>query len=149
MWIADLSPYGNEGDLRAIGFLEHGRDYPRGEVSEEFFAKLCELISNAWNPPIATGGDHLCQLCRFTGGGPAQFRGYLVSNTSNCEIFVPGTGIVYVAPISLPHYIDAHEYCPPMPFREAVLSCPPMRSVAYFKALLANGARDLVKDCLS
>ena len=36
----------------------------------------------------------------------------------------------------LPHYIDAHEFQPPPEFQRAVMSCPPMRSMEYFKAIL-------------
>ena len=145
MWIADLSPYADDLPLLSVGFLAREQGYKRGEVSEEFFTKLCALASNAWNPPVVAGGFHICELCRFTGGGTARFRDYQVSNVSNRELYVPGTDVVFVAPISITHYIDAHEYCPPLQFQEAVLQCPPMRSVDYFKALLANGARELVK----
>lgn len=145
MWIADLSPYADDLPLLSVGFLAREQVYQRGEVSEEFFTKLCALVSNAWNPPVVTAGVHFCELCRFTGGSVAQFQGYQVSNISNRELFVPGDGFVYVAPISITHYVDAHEYYPPFEFQEAVLRCPPMRSAAYFKALLANGARELIK----
>lgn len=148
MWIADLSPYSAEEPFLAIGFLARGQDYERGDVSMEFFAKLCELASNAWSPPVASAGVHLCELCRFTGGGSAIFQNYPVTSVSNAEIYVPGNGIIYIAPISVPHYVDAHEYCPPKVFQEAVLNCPSMRSIPYFKSLLANGARDFVKDSL-
>ena len=43
------------------------------------------------------------------------------------------------------HYIAAHWYRPPDVFLEAVRACPPMRSMDYMKALLANGGRGLVR----
>jgi hypothetical protein len=36
------------------------------------------------------------------------------------------------------HYILAHGYAPPQEFCDAVLRCPPMRSPAYFQAIVAN-----------
>ena len=46
---------------------------------------------------------------------------------------------VFVGPIMIPHYIDAHEYSPPTDFQEAVLRCPEMRSVAYLRELKSRG----------
>lgn len=43
------------------------------------------------------------------------------------------------------HYVDAHEYCPPQPFLDAILACPPMRSTAYLKQLLAKGPPGFTK----
>jgi hypothetical protein len=55
------------------------------------------------------------------------------------DLYVPGQGVVFVAPSLIAHYIDAHEYAPPAAFQDAVEACPPMRSVAYLRALLKNG----------
>ena len=148
-WFADLSPcnYFSSDDsrFRAVGWLTRGKSFITGEVSEEVFEKLCQLLINPWNP-VYPGGSHHCELCRFTGGtGVGQFKGFTVAGTSAASLFVPGDGIIYVAPSSIAHYIDAHAYQPPDEFCQAVLNCPPMRSVQYFKALLANGGRELVK----
>ena len=43
------------------------------------------------------------------------------------------------------HYIDAHHYKPPDIFIEATMACPEMRSMDYFRMLLANGGRSLVR----
>ena len=145
MWIADLSPYGDDEHFLAVGYLARGQAFTTGDVSVEFFTRLCQLLQNPWNPAYPAG-LHLCEFCRFTYGALARFGDYTVSSVSNCELFVPGDGVIYVAPISIAHYIDAHEYSPPAEFCEAVLRCPPMRSMAYFKALLDNGARELVKN---
>jgi hypothetical protein len=61
-------------------------------------------------------------------------------------LYVPGESVIYVTPASISHAIDAHGYLPPEEFCRAVMACPPMRSVPYFKALLANGGRELVKS---
>jgi hypothetical protein len=74
-------------------------------------------------------GPHFCDFCRIsTVGGVAN-------------LFIPGEGVLYVAPELIVHYVDAHEYAPPIEFQRAVLACPPMRSAAYFKAILANGPK--------
>ncbi|NNB86422.1 hypothetical protein HJC10_33875 [Corallococcus exiguus] len=46
---------------------------------------------------------------------------------------------MFIAPTMIVHYIDAHEYVPPMEFQEAALKCPEMRSMAYLKAIRACG----------
>jgi hypothetical protein len=50
---------------------------------------------------------------------------------------------VYVAPSLVVHYIDAHQYAPPDAFQHAVTSCPPMRSMDYFKAIRKHGIHRL------
>lgn len=149
-WYPDLSPcdyFGDElsGSVRAIGWLSRQHPYPRGEVSAEVFERLCQLLQNPWDPAVATAGMHLCEFCRFTGGtGVAQYQGYRISGVSASSLFIPGEGIIYVAPTAIAHYIDAHEYCPADEFCRAVMSCPEMRSMAYLKAILGNGGRGLL-----
>lgn len=55
------------------------------------------------------------------------------------NLFVPGEGLIYVAPSMIAHYIDAHAYEPPSVFWEAVMKCPEMWSDAYGQALILNG----------
>ncbi|AMV29564.1 hypothetical protein VT84_34535 [Gemmata sp. SH-PL17] len=59
------------------------------------------------------------------------------------NLWLPGDGFLFVAPSLILHYMDAHEYSPPDEFQEAVRACPPMRSMAYLKALLKNGPKEL------
>jgi hypothetical protein len=122
---------GNEA-LLAIGWLGTGVEFKRGQVSEEFFRKLTALAAEPWQPPVVTPGSHACELCQFD---PPRFA---------ASLFVPHQGKVYAAPVGIVHYVAAHWYKPPQVFVNAVLDCPPMRSMAYHKALLANGGRSLV-----
>ena len=55
------------------------------------------------------------------------------------NLFVPGEGVIYVAPSMIAHYIDAHAYEPPRVFWEAVMKCPEMWSDGYGQALMLNG----------
>jgi hypothetical protein len=142
-WFEDLKPCTYFGDmfahrLKAIGWLAKGRAFPTGETSVDVFEKLCCLCQDPW-APVATAGVHLCELRQFTGGGTSSFKDYRISGVSNGCLFVPGDGFLYVAPCSLPHIIDAHSYRPSEAFCTAVQYCPEMRSMAYLKAVLANG----------
>jgi hypothetical protein len=128
--------------LSGVGWLDADHDYVRGPVSEAFFAALVELLVDPWQP-AACAGRMPCPFCRFTDGpGALYFRGSTVRMGAN-NLFVPhaATRGAYVAPSLIAHYVDAHEYAPPVAFQEAVLQCPPMRSMAYKKALLAAGIR--------
>lgn len=57
------------------------------------------------------------------------------------NLFIPGDGVLYVAPSLILHYMDAHGYGPPKEFQASVMSCPPMRSMDYLKAVLKNGPK--------
>lgn len=128
--------------LKAVGWLEEARCYTKGEVTDRFFEALLQLLVQPWQPAVAAG-RHACSLCRFS-GGPAQitFRGTTVT-TGTSNIYVPGEAVIYVAPSLIAHYVDAHEYQPPSEFVDAVLRCPPMRSMQYLRAIGSIGGSAL------
>lgn len=144
----DLSPWmempAGRGRVLTVGFLDVATPYATGDVSREFFARIIELLVDAWQPFIHAGCQP-CTLCRFT-GGPSQvvFEGQAV-HVGNGHLFVPGADAAYVAPTLIAHYVDAHGYCPPPEFQQAVMGCPEMRSVAYLKAILSHGLGALTK----
>jgi hypothetical protein len=146
-WFEDLSPWPSAGPehaacLRAVGWLSPARPFALGNVDTAFYRRLCELAQDPWAPWVS-GGAHSCEFCRFTGGGHASYNGLGVPARSARELFVPGEGVLYVSPVSITHYIDAHGYGPPEEYRRAVLACPPMRSGEYLRRILANGGRRL------
>ena len=116
----------------AIGWLGKGSDFGKGPVEEGLFRRLCELCAAPWQPAVSAG-VHRCELCQFD---PPVFSG--------C-VFVPNLGRIFVAPVGIVHYVSTHWYRPPEVFVDAVLVCPPMRSMEYKKALLAGGGRTLVR----
>jgi len=127
----DLLPVDSDA-LRTVGWLGEDSDFQHGEVQLNFFERLKLLCADPWEP-VVSAGLHQCQLCQFD--GPRFSR----------NVFVPYQGQIYVAPVGIVHYIAAHRYRPPQQFVDAVLACPPMRSMQYHKALLANGGRSLVR----
>jgi hypothetical protein len=150
-WYADGAPcdyYGKPSAQgpKAVGWLEKGHEYARGDVSEALVAKLVELLVDPWEPAIAAG-LHRCDLCRFrfSNQNPGfTFRGTSVALWTNC-VFVPDKDALYVAPSGILHYLDAHEYAPPGEFVAAVLACPPMGSMNYLRALKKVAPPDLLK----
>ncbi|MCY1044054.1 hypothetical protein OV208_22245 [Corallococcus sp. bb12-1] len=143
-YFQDLAPcsyFGRwEASLLAVGWLESEHVFTKGAVGEDFFAALIRLCMQPWQPAVLAG-RHPCPLCRFTGGpGPVTYQGLTVS-IGAANVFVPALERVFVAPTMIAHYIDAHEYAPPQVFQEAVLRCPEMRSMAYLKAIRAQGLK--------
>jgi hypothetical protein len=144
----DYFPFGKLDCLIAVGWLGKGSAFPRGEVSVEFFRRLCALIQNPWEP-VVCAGVHKCEICRsqFSQDGwpAATFENMAVPCASSHNVFVPHAGRTYVAPVLVAHYINAHWYRPPDEFVEAVLNCPEMGSHDYNRILLVNGGRELVR----
>ncbi len=141
MWYADLTKcdyFGKEHaeTLTAVGWLENGKTYQTNKIPKSIYEKLCEFNKNPWSFS-AFMGFHQCDLCQF------QFEHQGEKGINN--LFVPQSGKIYVCPELITHYINAHFYCPPREFLEAVFTCPPMRSMEYHKKMLENGGRELIK----
>lgn len=142
----DLEPCGYFGErwasrLVAVGWLESHRDLTTGDVDAAFFAALTALLVDPWQPYV-TAGTQRCSLCRFTGGpGVLRYRDREIT-LGVANLFVPTRDRAYVAPSLIAHYIDAHGYAPPAEFREAVMRCPPMKSMPYYQLLRVH---DLAK----
>ncbi len=146
MWLDDLTEFTPGTRLLAVGWLERGHPYVRGTLGNDVFNRLMDLATDPWQPGGAiAAGRHRCDLCLFTGGpGVVSTRDRTVQ-IGQLNLFIPGEGVTYVAPSTVVHYMDAHEYLPPDAFQRAVLASPPMRSSAYLRALLANGCREMVQ----
>ena len=132
MLFEDLAPYDFFSPdcatvLRAIGWIERGSTYATGIVDRSVYNKLLELRKSPWQP-VAFGGRHGCDLCQYESEA-----------WGSTNLFIPGNGVVYICPELITHYMNAHQYLPPVEFCRAVIECPPMRSMEYLKALLANG----------
>jgi hypothetical protein len=76
---------------------------------------------------VVTCGIHRCDLCRvqLSDGSVAGYR----------NLWIPGEGVVYVAPELILHYIEGHHYKPPDEFIIAVLNSPEQSSSAYVDAM--------------
>lgn len=125
----------------AMGWLGPQSVFPTGPVAPAFFGTLMELLREPWQPAVFAG-YHDCELCQFSGGPPRVSFGEAQISVGCNNLFVPcESGELFVAPSLIAHYIDAHHYQPPARFVSAVTKCPPMRSMAYLRALLACGVK--------
>ena len=142
----NLSTFEQSVQLIAVGWLERGQEYTRGEVESSFVQRLAELLLDPCQPGVFMG-RHECSFCRFS-GGPATFRISEVIPTLQVHVgvsnlWIPADGYLYVCPSLILHYMDAHEYAPPEVFQNAVMDCPPMRSMQYLRAIIKNGPKGL------
>ena len=118
-----------------VGYLEAGKDYSRGEVSELAFERLVGLVKHSF---IAWCGYHYCDLDPCGSPQPLpelRYKGLVIPTRGDSDILVPGETVIYVAPALILHYIRAHNYLPPSPFLKAVLACPDHASPEYLAAL--------------
>lgn|SRR5262249_9753796 len=122
--------------LRAIGWLEHPHHFNAGPTPSGLIPRLQLLVKqtrDAYSHYIFRGGMS-CSICESVGlhsPGPIW---------SQENIFVPGDGVVYVAPGGIVHYVEAHSYLPPKEFLDAVLRCPDCNSSEFRNALCAANA---------
>jgi hypothetical protein len=118
--------------LLSVGWLEHPHSYPVGRTPQELLERLEALIAASWEhfPSFAFRGLHECSLC--ASGKPAEGR----PTRSHENLWIPGDGVIYIAPGMITHYIGDHSYLPPEGFIRAVLTCPDYGSPAYHAALL-------------
>ncbi len=122
--------------LLAIGWLGFPFPYRLGRVPPDFRSRLDALVGEAERHSYGYHywGFHTCSWCVATLRNPPE------QPWSQSSLWVPGNGVVYVAPIGIPHYVAAHRYRPPTEFIEAVTRCPEYGSIAYEAALKeANG----------
>ena len=116
----DLSEYRFLGEPESgvlnVGWLSKGRPFQTRETSEAFQAALNELCNN--NSINLFLGHHVCEFCPDASWGDPYFH-----EMGNGEIRVRGaSGIWYVAPRLVIHYVVEHRYCPPQDFIEAVMN---------------------------
>ena len=122
--------------LLTIGWLEHPHEYSTGLTAPALLERLETLIDRSWDhyPSFAFRGLHQCCLCAH--GSPVGSR----PTRSQENLWIPGDGVIYIAPGMITHYVGDHSYSPPESFIQAVLACPDYGSPAYCSALRASNA---------
>ena len=122
-YIPDLEPYTYHLDQRkqpdpkmlAVGWLDPSVPYKKGTVEQEILKILVDLKRR---PVNLTRGFHICPYCEYD----VPINPFVYPNRrGNGEIRVGGeNGIVYASPVLICHYIEQHEYLPPIQFLDAV-----------------------------
>ncbi|MER7706097.1 hypothetical protein ABTX81_24785 [Kitasatospora sp. NPDC097605] len=109
-----------------VGWLSGRHGYTTGPVPDGFLVRLLDI--RRWQNVNLTRGFHVCELCppgkEKAGLLTVEHKGDVL-HLGNGEIRVPGTsGEVFAAPTLIAHYVDGHDYLPPVSFIDAVLLCP-------------------------
>jgi hypothetical protein len=114
--------------VRAVGWLSSEHRFATGQLAPAFVTKLREMCRlwgsglEALGWPVA-GGFHTCEVC-----GNVRATG---------NLGVPGSGVLFVAPEMVAHYVADHSYAPPPEFVEAVLRSPVPGTQEYEQAVRA------------
>jgi hypothetical protein len=119
VYAPDLAPWGGYTGVAAltcVGWLSKHHPFQTGELAPAAITALRSFKNESVRFWIACG-VHRCEFC--PPAGP-----WTVETTSNWEILVPAIGAIYVAPASILHYIEAHQYKPPDEFIDAFMACP-------------------------
>ena len=120
---------------RNVGWLEKGHDFKRRVPDEELLERLWRLC---WISVAQTRGFHLCDFCPDASSSrwDTAERDDRRLSLGTCEIRVFGSnGEIFAAPSLIYHYVEAHHYCPPDDFVEAVMKGPIPPEEAYFALL--------------
>ncbi|HWQ15067.1 MAG TPA: hypothetical protein VNL77_19880 [Roseiflexaceae bacterium] len=159
-WYADLETctyFPQRSDrLLAVGWLERKYPYTRGTTDPRVIDRFAEFLVNQGRhvPGVFLGG-HSCSFCfpdderwdqdpegrwQFGGGSwlRMEFKGQRIQ-LGIANLFIPGKGVMYVAPSLMLHYMVDHGYTPPQVFSDALLSCPPIGSEEYYDLFEQNG----------
>jgi hypothetical protein len=113
-----------EPRLVAVGWLDSGIPYNRGELRAEFVDRLREKCRDSVN---RTRGLHRCTLCARNAESELQPATAVCSESGDfvvggAEIRVEGpSGARYASPDMIIHYVEEHGYCPPEDYIAGVL----------------------------
>lgn len=133
--LPDLTPYtGCPADDEiglaplAVGWLQHGQEYPQGRPPAGFATALLPFCLDAYRVcPLPS--PQPCPLCQQA--VPVINHHGQPATLGSGELRVIGEEEIYAAPTLLYHYVTAHQYLPPEEFVAAVLSGPPAGSAEH------------------
>lgn len=148
-YFPDLSPYeysdGRHPNVVNVGWLCVAHPYPKGEVAPHLIAKLKKLSKH---PVELYRGFHVCDVCakdrshtlhpEMLSNGEIRITVRTLADGTKLHAaseppLVPKeieSGLVliqtitYAAPILIVHYIEAHNYLPPVEFLRALEAIP-------------------------
>ena len=124
----DLSPYNYthycEKEIN-IGWLQKDKEFPVGNIPEGFLERLKWFSEKPF--PVFHSGQHICEFCEDKNA------------SGSCELRIVGADdTVYACPELIIHYIEAHNYCPPQQFIDAVINGPRPGQDKYTDAVYRN-----------
>ena len=132
MYLPDLSPIQQVPEwpvLSSVGWLEPPHPYTQGSTSPAFQERLFRFCIH---PAFYTMGIHACPYCTDDSAQRYTFPDGDYIRFGSVEVWVFDTADrVYAAPGLIYHYVQAHQYCPPQEFVQALMRCPIPTSPTY------------------
>ena len=137
----DLSEYsystGQHPPSLNVGWLEAGHAFAIAPPDERFLATLWEFCKVS---VAQSRGVHTCTLCNSEESVLVRRNGEeLLLGTSEILVFAANGGAIFSAPTLIFHYVQIHNYQPPIEFRRAVLEGPSPPREEYFQILARAG----------
>lgn len=129
MWFEDLTKcdyFANFFPTIAVGFLENGKSYTKGETSKEIIEKIYEF-NKTGGMYYRTCGYHECDFCNF-----------INIELGATTILLAYKDKIYAFPMLITHYIESHSYRPPDEFMEAVSKYDHNYAMEYLKKKVEN-----------
>ncbi|MQA18806.1 DUF7919 family protein [Rugamonas rivuli] len=114
-----ISPY-EMRDVKNVGWLNIGEKFSVGEVPSELILKLKILASGrvALKPLVEPIREMpFCEVC-----GSVELKGEGGKFLPNAELWIPSGNCIYASPIIIIHFIEFHNYFPPLEFISAIRS---------------------------
>lgn len=127
-YFSDLSAYRSKAypllpqfdEVRTIGWLQKGHEFPTGEVDADTIAKLNALLESPKTHILQSKGFHECDFCDSEQRVYPTYKERQIA-LGSAELWVSApSGVIYAAPTLIIHYIEDHGYRPPDAFIEAV-----------------------------
>ena len=143
VYFPDLSPYDYYAPAAfpgvfTIGWLDQAHPYETGDVAAGLVRKLTSAMIGTSSANVHVNQIRGVRPCGLCGMDEFEDRRLRIGST---EVWIPGAQEVYYAsPSMLLHYITAHRYLPPEPFRAALTSLDlskPYRAQAEYERLAA------------
>ena len=141
----------------AVGWLSHKYPFPTGVISKAAKSRLISFLKDPWDFS-AFWGSHLCDICAPAGSElksgaplflPLEFTQFPeIPDLGSSNLFIPDaeSNNIYVVPSLIVHYIESHQYNPPIQFQDSLMKCPEMNSQNYFEAMRDRGLGERLED---
>ncbi len=131
MWFEDLTECSYLGEeyaklLTAIGWLEKGKDFTKGNTPKEIIEKIYEF-SKTSEMYIRFRGYHRCEFCDYVN---VEFGA--------TTILIAYENKIYICPALIAHYMEVHSYLPPNEFIKAVLNYDHQFAMEKFEKIREN-----------
>ncbi len=117
-----------------VGWLEGGKDFPKGDVPQNFIENLWEYIKY---PIYQYRGFHYDEILQGDKYQLAvKYEGYTVRlGFTDFRVYDSVNDRFYASPSTILYYIIKHKYLPPACFIDAVMNSPKPNSKEYCEAI--------------